>query len=63
MSTGEDIIALLPLAEPLVEKIVIAWAKKLLAANEDPNAELQALLDSADAVADTAEDVKFGKAP
>lgn len=60
MSTGSDIIALIPIAEPLIEKLVIAWAKKLLEDGKDPGAELRAMLDSADAVADAAEDAKFG---
>lgn len=62
MSFEDEVIALLPLAAPLAEKVIIAWAKELLAAGKDPNAELEALLDSADAVADAYEDAKFGPA-
>lgn len=60
MSDLTAIDILLPIAEEAIEKIVIAWGKKLLDDGKDPNAELTALLDSADAVADAAEKAKFG---
>jgi hypothetical protein len=60
MSFEDEVIALLPLAAPLAEKVIIAWATELLNSGKNPAAELEALLDSADAVADAYEDAKFG---
>lgn len=43
-----------------LEPLVIAWAKKLMSKGQDPKAELDLMLDTADATVDVAEAAKFG---
>lgn len=53
---GEVADAVIPILTP----VAIAWARAIIAKGQDPAVQLKLLLDSADAVADAAETVKFG---
>ena len=46
--------------EKLLETVVLSWAKYLIDNGRDPKAELEAMLDTADATVDAAERAKFG---